>query len=167
MPIIIFRLTLQIIIICWSIFYYLWNLSYQWKHNFIILVSSNSFISSLLDIKSHTWPPCKLIHLLFVSYKISPHMAACVWQYSLRLQIICSIHFWLDWNGGRCLANPLFYQDKTRSFFNNLAILFQVFMVYIRPLQTLHSHRHWFCARENVVLLTSSHVTQYRNIRHI
>ena len=131
MPIIIFRLTLQIIIICRSVFPYLWNLSYQWKHNFIILVSSNSFISSLLDIKSHTWPPCKLIHLLFVSYKISPHMAACVWQYSLRLQIICSIHFWLDWNGGRCLANSLFNQDKTRSFFNNLAILFQtVYGIY-------------------------------------
>ena len=131
MPIIIFWSTLQIIIICRSIFSYLWNLSYQWKHNFIILVSSNSFISSLLDIKSHTWPPCKLIHLLFVSYKISPHMAACVWQYSLRLQIICSIHFWLDWNDGRCLANSLFIQDKTRSFFNNLAILFQtVYGIY-------------------------------------
>ena len=58
-------------------------------------------------------------------------MAACVWQYSLRLQIICSIHFWLDWNDGRCLANSLFNQDKTRSSFNNLAILFQtVYGIY-------------------------------------
>ena len=58
-------------------------------------------------------------------------MAACVWQYSLRLQIICSIHFWLDWNGGRCFANSLFNQDKTRSSFNNLAILFQtVYGIY-------------------------------------
>ena len=47
-------------------------------------------------------------------------MAACVWQYSLRLQIICSIHFWLDWNDGRCLANSLFNQDKTRSFLTTL-----------------------------------------------